>query len=154
MARRDASGITVTLADVPIIIGMIARGDRHHDIAAWFGLNQGRIAETRDGEFGPPQTTPNQKLPPKGPPGPKGRELREAVNDSLARSSAGDHAGALPNFRRRLSAMTPTKRSRPFVPAVAGREAPTSGVVPCAPPFPKRTTHSWWRSSLWRPSAL
>jgi hypothetical protein len=47
MARGNTSGRRVKAADVPFIIGMIARGDRHHDIAAWFGLNQGRIAETQ-----------------------------------------------------------------------------------------------------------
>jgi hypothetical protein len=95
MARGDASGITVTPADIPIIIGMIARGDRHHDIAAWFGLNQGRIADTQAGKYGPPQTDPGLKLPPKGPPGVKGRELREAINSALSRLSAGDNAGGI-----------------------------------------------------------
>jgi hypothetical protein len=92
MARGDASGITVTPTDVPIIIGMIARGDRLQDIAAWFGLNQARIPETEAGKFGPPQTIPDLKLPPKGPPGPKGRELREAIDAALARFTAGDNA--------------------------------------------------------------
>jgi hypothetical protein len=99
MARGDTSGITVTPADVPIIIGMIARGDRHHDIAAWFGLNQGRIADTQDGKFGPPQTSPDLKLPPKGPPGPKGRGLREAIDAALARFTAGDNAGGVAEFQ-------------------------------------------------------
>lgn len=89
MARGDASGITVTPDAVPIIVGMIARGDRVQDIAAWFGLNQARITETEAGKFGPPQTVPGLKLPPKGPPGPKGRELREAVDAALTRFSAG-----------------------------------------------------------------
>jgi hypothetical protein len=95
VARGDASGITVTPADVPIIIGMITRGDRLQDIAAWFGLNQARIPETEAGKFGPPQTTPEVKLPPKGPPGPKGRELRETIDAVLARFSAGDNAGGV-----------------------------------------------------------
>ncbi len=30
-------------------MGMISRGDRNHDIAVWFGVNQGRIAEVKDG---------------------------------------------------------------------------------------------------------
>jgi hypothetical protein len=47
---------------------MIARGDRHHDIAAWFGVNQGRIAEVQSGDLHPsaPQAPPNE-LPPAGP---------------------------------------------------------------------------------------
>jgi hypothetical protein len=32
---------------------MVTRGDRHHDIAAWFGVNQGRIAEVNSGELHP-----------------------------------------------------------------------------------------------------
>ena len=95
MARGDASGISVKTADIPTIIGMIARGDRHLDIAAWFGLNQGRIADAQDGKYGPPQTVPGLKLPPKGPPGPKGRELREAINSALARFTTGDNAGGI-----------------------------------------------------------
>ena len=46
MPRADASGFRVTAADIPVIVGMINRGDRRHDIAAWFGLNQGRIKNT------------------------------------------------------------------------------------------------------------
>ena len=99
MARGDASGNVVNAADVPIIIGMIAHGDRQQDIAAWFGLNQARIPETQGGKFGPPQTVPSVKLPPKGPPGPKGRELREAINSALARFTAGDNAGGIAKGR-------------------------------------------------------
>lgn len=95
MARGDASGNVVNATDVPTVIGMIARGDRIQDIAAWFGVNQARIPETEGGKFGPPQTSPDLKLPPKGPPGPKGRELREAIDSALARFTAGDNAGGI-----------------------------------------------------------
>jgi hypothetical protein len=103
MTRGDASGITVTPDDVPIIIGMIARGDRHHDIAAWFGLNQGRIADAQAGKYGPPETTPGVKLPPKGPPGIKGRLLREEADLVLSRLNAGDVAGATAKFQEAIS---------------------------------------------------
>lgn len=106
MSRADASGLRVAAADIPIIIGMVNRGDRRHDIAAWFGLNQGRIKNTQDGKYGPPHTTPGLALPPKGPPGIKGRRLREEI-DKL------------------LGIMTPMKRSRPFSQVVAGMEEPT-----------------------------
>jgi hypothetical protein len=47
---------------------MIARGDRHHDIAAWFGVNQGRIAEVNDGHLHPTATAASaSQLPPPGP---------------------------------------------------------------------------------------
>lgn len=56
------------------------RGDRDHDIAAWFGVNQGRIAEAKEGKFGPGQPAPSHSLPPSGPPGMKGRRLRNQID--------------------------------------------------------------------------
>jgi hypothetical protein len=54
-------------------MGMLARGDRDHDIAAWFGVNQGRIAEVKDGsKFGIVAAAKSDQLPPKGAPGVKG----------------------------------------------------------------------------------
>jgi hypothetical protein len=67
---------------------MIARGDRKHDIAAWFGLNQGRIAEVENGDHGTAMPAPSHLLPPAGAPGPKARELRraaDAIRDLLQR---------------------------------------------------------------------
>jgi hypothetical protein len=47
---------------------MIARGDRHHDIAAWFGVNQRRIAEVNGGAiYADVPSAPAQSLPPPGP---------------------------------------------------------------------------------------
>jgi hypothetical protein len=48
MGRGKASGYRLKASDAPIIMGMIARSDRDRDIAAWFGVNQGRIAEVKD----------------------------------------------------------------------------------------------------------
>lgn len=90
MSRGNASGFTVNRGDVPIILGMQARGDRDHDIAAWFGVNQGRIAEAKDGKFGQGQPVPAHTLPPKGAPGIKGRILRDAVELALTTIEAGD----------------------------------------------------------------
>jgi hypothetical protein len=84
MARGNASGIRLTRNDIPTVLGMQARGDRDHDIAAWFGVNQGRVAEAKDGRYGGLTPTPSHQLPPKGPPGLKGRDLREAIGDVLA----------------------------------------------------------------------
>ena len=95
MPRADASGFRVTAADIPVIVGMINRGDRRHDIAAWFGLNQGRIKNTQDGKYGPPHTSAGVALPPKGPPGIKGRLLREAIDLALARLNSGDVTGGI-----------------------------------------------------------
>lgn len=83
--RGKASGYTLKASDAPIIFGMVARGDRDHDIAAWFGVNQGRIAEVKDGtKFGIVPAAPADQLPPKGPPGIKGRRLRESIDRVLA----------------------------------------------------------------------
>ena len=79
MAKAQRSGITVNPSDVPLILGMVARGDRRHDIAAWFGLNQGRIKEVEDGKHGTPSMAAASSLPPSGSPGPKARALRRAI---------------------------------------------------------------------------
>lgn len=83
MARGKSSGITLTNRDASVVLGMVARDDREHDIAAWFGVNQGRIAEVKAGSHGALQAAQPQDLPPKGPPGPKGRRLRGAVGRAL-----------------------------------------------------------------------
>jgi len=102
MSRADASGLRVAAADIPIIIGMVNRGDRRHDIAAWFGLNQGRIKDTQDGKYGPPHTTPGLALPPKGPPGIKERRLREAIDSALAHLSSGDTTGGISALQKAI----------------------------------------------------
>lgn len=91
MSRSNASGYTLKSADAPIIMGMVARGDRDHDIAAWFGVNQGRVAEVKDGsKFGNVAAATGQQLPPKGPPGIKGRRLRADIDQAIAALQTGD----------------------------------------------------------------
>jgi hypothetical protein len=75
MSRGKSSGISLTNNDARVVLGMVARDDREHDIAAWFGVNQGRVAEVKAGEIGNGSVAPASELPPKGPPGPKGRRL-------------------------------------------------------------------------------
>ena len=55
-----------TNKELPILFGMVARGDDNHDIAAWFGVNQGRVAEAKDGKYGMFPAAPAEQLPPKG----------------------------------------------------------------------------------------
>ncbi|TVV76572.1 hypothetical protein [Sphingomonas solaris] len=83
MARGKASGISLYKSDARVILGMVARGDRDHDIAAWFGVNQGRIAEVKSGEYGDLEMAPAHDLPPSGPPGIKGRRIREAIRKAF-----------------------------------------------------------------------
>ena len=69
MVRRAVpSGRRLNEAKAALIKGMAGRGDRHHDIAAWFGLNQGRIAEVLHGDRYPDApVAPAEQLPPPGP---------------------------------------------------------------------------------------
>jgi hypothetical protein len=48
--RALPSGISLTEEDAAVIKGMLMRGDRQHDIAAWFGVNGGRIGEVACGQ--------------------------------------------------------------------------------------------------------
>jgi hypothetical protein len=84
------SGLKLTTKDYPVVLGMSARGDRDHDIAAWFGVNQGRVAEVKD-KYGPSTPPAAQNtLPPKGPPGVKGRKLRQALESVIKDLSSND----------------------------------------------------------------
>lgn len=65
--RAQSSGITLTDADAAIAKGMIARGDRQHDIAAWFGVNGGRIADISTGATFTHVAAQLDNLPPPGP---------------------------------------------------------------------------------------
>jgi hypothetical protein len=40
----------LTRRETQVIKGMLHRGDRQHDIATYFGVNAGRIAEVATGE--------------------------------------------------------------------------------------------------------
>jgi len=83
MTRGKASGISLATKDASVVLGMVARGDREHDIAAWFGVNQGRIKEAKDGKYGTTIAAPPEALPPKGPPGLKGRRLKATAQKAL-----------------------------------------------------------------------
>lgn len=52
-----------------IVKGMLLRGDRQHDIAAYFGVNAGRVAEVATGDSTYPNAPPMEpdRLPPPGP---------------------------------------------------------------------------------------
>lgn len=54
--------------EIAIAKGMLVRGDRQHDIAAYFGVNGGRIGEISKGARGAGVTAAAAKdLPPAGP---------------------------------------------------------------------------------------
>ena len=82
---------------------MEARGDREHDIAGWFGVNQGRVAEVKGGKFGTPAAAPANQLPPKGPPGIKGRRLRAAIDSVLSSLARGNGAEAVAKLQSAIA---------------------------------------------------
>lgn len=68
---------------VPLIKGMLARGDNQSDIAAWFGINSGRVAEINTGERSPEVKLTTEDLPPANLPSP--HELWKA-NQALCKA--------------------------------------------------------------------
>lgn len=50
MKRAKNSGKTLDEDEASIVKGMLLRGDRQHDIAAWFGVNGGRVGEISKGQ--------------------------------------------------------------------------------------------------------
>jgi len=82
--------LTLTQNDAKIILGMVARGDKRHDIAAWLGVNQARIKEAEDGLFGTLEMAKPNELPPKGAPGVKGQDLLAFVKKAIAALDAGN----------------------------------------------------------------
>ncbi len=61
--------MALSFRETQLIKGMLARGDKQHDIAAYFGVNGGRVAEVATGNCDYPTapTAPAEKLPPPGP---------------------------------------------------------------------------------------
>lgn len=84
--RAASSGISLSERDAAIAKAMIARGDRQHDIAAWFGVNGGRIGEIASGRKFRSVAPVTANLPPPGP-YPTGREAT-IVLDALAQAQA------------------------------------------------------------------
>ncbi|PCK83631.1 hypothetical protein CPT32_28325 [Rhizobium sophoriradicis] len=81
--------------EASIVLGMVARGDKRHDIAAWYGENQARVAEVEQGQYGNLAAAPSVELPPRGAPGPKGRRLRGKVVKAIEALENKDAATAL-----------------------------------------------------------
>jgi hypothetical protein len=77
--RARNSGIRLNESDAAVIKAMIRRGDRQHDIAAWFGVNSGRVAEISTGKNFPSVAPADRaNLPPQGP-YPSGRDAAIAL---------------------------------------------------------------------------
>lgn len=76
-SRAKTSGVRLTEYDAALVKGMLARGDRQHDVAAWFGVNGGRIAEVATGATFGWVHQAEEGLPPQGP-YPTGKQAAEA----------------------------------------------------------------------------
>lgn len=60
--------MALSASEVAIVKGMLARGDRQSDIAAYFGINSGRISEINTRQrSGHITAAPLSELPPPGP---------------------------------------------------------------------------------------
>ena len=64
-------------------------------IAAWFGVNPGRMKDLKNGKYGTPPLAHPSQLPPTGAPGVKGRHLRESVSRALIHLANGDTEQAM-----------------------------------------------------------
>lgn len=59
-----------TRSEISTVLGMLARGDKQHDIAAYFGVNGGCVAEVKTNHNGVAdgiEPAPVHELPPAGP---------------------------------------------------------------------------------------
>lgn len=81
--------------EIAVVKGMIARGDRQSDIAAYFGVNGGRISEINTEKYGADiKAALQDQLPPPGPYFASGRStiratetltaLRDLIDQTLA----------------------------------------------------------------------
>lgn len=77
--------MSLSKGEIALVKGMLARGDRQSDIAAYFGVNGGRIAEINTGATGGEiaAALPND-LPPAGPYFISGRSTIRAEETLLA----------------------------------------------------------------------
>lgn len=100
--RAHNSGIKLTEHDAAVIKAMICRGDRQHDIAAWFGVNAGRFAEISTGQnFRSVAPADRVNLPPVGP-YPSGRDAAITLEALASARRALESAESLVQRRNAL----------------------------------------------------
>ena len=92
--RAPSSGIMLSDTDAATVKGMLLRGDRQHDIAAWFGVNGGRIAEIATGAKHGSVDAVLETLPPPGP-YPCGKEATAVIQALAAAKEAIDAAAVV-----------------------------------------------------------
>ena len=95
--RAPSAGIRLSSTDASIVKGMLAREDRQSDIASYFGVNGGRIAEISVGKtFASAPVAPQNSLPPPGPYvyGELRRRMKKALTDVQADLANGNSNAA------------------------------------------------------------
>jgi hypothetical protein len=104
--RAQTSGNTPSHRDTRFIKGMLLRGDRQHDIAAYFGFNAGRIAEIATGDCAYPnaEPLPADELPPPGPYLSKFalQSVIDTVNDAIEAIELAERAEEMADVRAAL----------------------------------------------------
>lgn len=86
--------MSLTVQNAKVILGMIAREDNHHDIAAWFGENQGRVDDVKKGKYGTLEAAPSGDLLPRGAPGLKLRAIMGHIGKAQESLSSDDKEAA------------------------------------------------------------
>ncbi|NJO32024.1 MAG: hypothetical protein HC869_01725 [Rhodospirillales bacterium] len=96
MTASNANDRMLSKDDAEIVMAMIARGDRVHDIAALFGVGESFVDEVKHGSYAAVVAAQTDFLPPMGPPGIKGRQLRFFAEELLRHlnSYGGEQIGA------------------------------------------------------------
>lgn len=121
MSRPNKNVVELSLptalseADAAIVKGMIERGDRQHDIAAWFGVNSGRVADISTGKkHADIPSAPAHSLPPSGPSSYFTERPDMSLPEQVRQSMAGldlKWAQALSSIRQELREAIQERRS-------------------------------------------
>lgn len=113
MAKASRSGRVLRNGDAALIKSMIARGDRQHDIAAYFGVNGGRVGEISRGATFPAIAPAAGSLPP-SPPYLVIEAAHTATVQTMRRELARLGAGAalLTKVDKLITAMQNSERAR------------------------------------------
>jgi hypothetical protein len=112
MGRAEASGISLSAKDAAVVKAMLNRGDRQHDIAAWFGVNGGRVADIATGKRHAKVVAATHGLPPSGP-YLAGREAHAAMFALEEAARTINAALALIKERAELSVRSPALSPEP-----------------------------------------
>ena len=119
-SRAAPSGRRLSAADASLVKGMLARGDRQHDIAAWFGVNSGRIIDVKNRTLHPDAPIARKAdLPPPGPYS-SGRAAHQALAALKIAKAAID--AALREIRKEENA---TKAEQPMLPLADDHALPS-----------------------------